>query len=30
LVIEFQKTAEALAGLDLAGGAADPVCFNRE
>ena len=29
-VIEFQEAAEALTGLDLTGGAADPVCFNRE
>jgi hypothetical protein len=29
-VIEFQEAAKALTGLDLTGGAADPVCFNRE
>jgi hypothetical protein len=29
-VIEFQEAADAFAGLDLAGGTADPVCGCRE
>jgi hypothetical protein len=29
-VIEFQEAPEAFAGLDLTGGAADPVCCCRE
>jgi hypothetical protein len=29
-VMEFQQAPEAFEGLDLAGGAADPVCCYRE